>query len=169
MICPISSTSSLQKLKSAKIVQVWFSSHAIRSFWQLVWGVIRCVLPMCLHFLAIAFSNNDFSALALPWNFTSLYILCFRIFPSSIPACSKEKIVWFFPEKSKSVFQVSFFVNSLMMFYTLHCEKIVLNDINEVWYSTFSLMALLVPELNFLAAETMKYLNFFRCIQVVQT
>ena len=51
-------------------------------------------------------------------------------------------------------------------FYFVHCNNLVLKDVNRACYCTCFLVALLVPEICFWLPKTRKNLNFLRGIHV---
>ena len=80
-ICLVSSTSYLHGLKFPRVAQMCFSSDDIMTFWSLAYRIFSFVFWMCLHVLAIGFSNIVWWALTKRCNCSSF------VWSSPIVAC----------------------------------------------------------------------------------
>ena len=106
-----------RRLKPARIDHLCFSFDDMQSFWGLCWGVFWSVLWICLQFLAIGFSNIDWSALSMQTNFTFFVCASFiKIFLQKVTSFFFD----FFWKPIDPFFTFPFNVNCLLMFYSVY-------------------------------------------------
>ena len=115
------------------------------------------------YFLAIAFSNNDWWAFSMQYNFNSF--ACASLSLLLLQVVMKRLFNLF--KNNFFCFQICFNVNCLFMLYSVYHCSWFLKVVFGIKYCSGSLIAILVQDMSFWPAEAGRHLNFWRCIQVL--